>query len=118
MGKFIPSFLLNIWVFYRIVSIIEKGRVWIDMFEAIAFEFSLFVRFLSKIGMFFSRIRVNRITELGIGFLHIPVSAMDLDKIHDLMALFIIYVMKDELISITIGNQCMGIRFLVNITAK
>ena len=42
-----------------------------------------------------SRIMVTGMVELGIGFLHILVSGVGIDKIHDLLALSIIYVMKD-----------------------
>ena len=79
-----------------------------NMFEANVDEVSLFVRILSKIGMSFSEITVNRMLELGIGFLHIPVSVVGLKDIHYLMALFIIYVMVDGLMSISIGNHCVG----------
>ena len=46
--------------------------------------------------------------KLGIGFLHIPVSGVGLDEIHDLMALSIIYVMADGVMSISIGDHCVG----------
>ena len=46
--------------------------------------------------------------QLRIGFLHIPVPAVGLDDIHNVMALLIIYVMADGLISISIGDCCVG----------
>ena len=46
--------------------------------------------------------------KLGIGFLHIPVSGVGLDDIHDLMVLSIIYMMADEVISISFGDHCVG----------
>ena len=45
---------------------------------------------------------------LGIGFLHILVSGVGIDNIHDLMALSIIYVMADRVMSISIGNHSVG----------
>ena len=46
---------------------------------------------------------------LGKGFLHILVSSVGLDDIHDLMALSIIYVMiEDRVMSFTIGDHCVG----------
>ena len=51
---------------------------------------------------------VTGMVELGIGFLHIPVSGVGLDDIHDLMALSIIYLKADKVMSISIGNHCVG----------
>ena len=77
------------------------------MFEANVDEVSLFVRILSKIGMFFSGITVNRMLELGIGFIHNTVPMVGLNDIYDLMALFIIYVMVDRVMSLNIGDHCV-----------
>ena len=46
--------------------------------------------------------------ELEIGFLHILVSGVGIDNIHDLMALSIIYIMVDGVMSMSIGNRCVG----------
>ena len=50
--------------------------------------------------------------EVGIGFLHILVSGVGIDNIHDLMALSIIYIMADGVMSMSIGNRCVGNEFL------
>ena len=50
--------------------------------------------------------------KLGKHFLHILVCCVSLDDIYDLMALFIIYVMMDRVISISIGNRCVSNEFL------
>ena len=49
---------------------------------------------------------------LEIGFLHIPVSAVDRDDLNNLMALCIIYVMACGQMSISIGNHCVGEKVL------
>ena len=51
---------------------------------------------------------VTRIVELGIGFIHIPVSGVGLDDIHDLMTLSIIYLIGDRIMSINIGDCYVG----------
>ena len=48
---------------------------------------------------------VNRMLKLGTDFLHIPVSFVGLNNIHDLMVLFIIYVIVDGVMSISIGDH-------------
>ena len=42
--------------------------------------------------------------KLGIGFLHILVPAVGFDDIHNVMALFVVYVMADGLMGLSIGN--------------
>ena len=46
--------------------------------------------------------------KLGIGFLYILVSGEGLDDIHDLRVLSIIYMMADEVMSISFGDRCVG----------
>ena len=77
-----------------------------NLFEPNVDELSLFVKIYQRLDVI-SPIRVIGMVKLGIGFLHIPVSDMGLDDIHNLMALSIIYVMADVVMSISIGDHCM-----------
>lgn len=52
---------------------------------------------------------VTGIVELGIGVLHILVSGVGLNDIHDLIALTIVYVIVDEVMSISIANCFVAI---------
>ena len=77
------------------------------MFHSNIYDLSLSKDFI-KDWTISSAIMVTGMVQLGISFLYIPISGVGHDDIHDLMALSIIYLMVDAVMSIGIGDHCVG----------